>query len=103
MLSTNDALLLRFKTDSTIINKGFSASYVAVEAMSPPSAEYSSQIDEDDIDLAFRKNKNGKQKKFMSSIKLKVGVNGNDDDDNDEDDDDDNDDDDQEMLAAKTQ
>ena len=32
IISTTEALLIRFKTDNTITSKGFSASYVAVES-----------------------------------------------------------------------
>ncbi|XP_050525579.1 tolloid-like protein 1 [Daktulosphaira vitifoliae] len=72
IISMNDALLIRFKTDNTIVSKGFSASYIAVESINP-SSEYSSQIDEDD-DLLYKK------------TKLKNGNDGDDDDDdNDED------------------
>jgi len=31
--SMNEALLVRFRSDDTIVNKGFSAAYVAVEPM----------------------------------------------------------------------
>lgn len=94
----NDALLLRFKTDSTIVSKGFSASYIAVESM-VPSSEYSSQIDEDDIDLTFHKAKLNKKKKSSTNKAIGSGGRGNEDD---EDDDDDDDDDDEGMLAAKS-
>lgn len=83
MISVNDALLLRFKTDGTIVSKGFSASYIAVESMSPSSSEYSSQIDEDD-DLV-----GGFNKKRPYRPENRGG----------EDDDDDDDDDDEDMQA----
>lgn len=114
MISTNDALLLRFKTDSTIVSKGFSASYIAVESMNP-SVEYSSLTDEDDVDLAYHKTKKNKKKKNKSSPSTSNQTNGNknndDDDDNDgggrggredDDDDDDEDDEDEDMLAVKS-
>lgn len=110
MISTNDALLLRFKTDSTIVSKGFSASYIAVESMNP-SVEYSSLTDEDDVDLAYHKTKKNKKKKNKSSPPSSNQTNGNadndDDDDNDgggggDEDDDDEDDEDEDMLAVKS-
>lgn len=89
----NDALLLRFKTDNTVVSKGFSASYIAVESM-VTSVEYTSQIDEDDdVDLAFRKNK---KRKKSSAIKAAVDAG---DDEEDEDEDDDND---EEGMLAKS-
>lgn len=113
MISTNDALLLRFKTDSTIVSKGFSASYIAVESMNP-SVEYTSLTDEDDVDLVYHKTKKNKKKKNKSSPSTSNQTNGNrnnddDDDDNDgvgggddDDDDDDEDDEDEDMLAVKS-
>jgi hypothetical protein len=102
VISTNDALLLRFKTDSTIVSKGFSASYIAVESMNP-SVEYSSLTDEDDVDLAFHKNKKNKKKKNKSSSSNQTNGDGDDDDsDGGDEDDDDEDDDDEDMLAVKS-
>lgn len=107
MISTNDALLLRFKTDSTIVSKGFSASYIAVESMNP-SIEYSSLTDEDDVDIAFNKNKKNKKKKNNSTSSSSNQTNGErDDDDSDgggggDEDDDEEDDDDEDMLAVKS-
>jgi len=107
VISTNDALLLRFKTDSTIVSKGFSASYIAVESMNP-SVEYSSLTDEDDVDLIYHKAKKNKKKKNKPSPSSSNQTNGDGDDDDDNDgggggdeDEDDNDDDDDDMLAVK--
>lgn len=102
VLSTSDALLLRFKTDGTIVSKGFSASYLAVESMNP-SPEYSSQTDEDDVEIAFHKAAKSKRKKttFGPSKKLKGGDSDDDDDDDDDDDGEDEDDEDEGMLAAR--
>jgi len=105
VISTNDALLLRFKTDSTIVSKGFSASYIAVESMNP-SVEYSSVTDEDDVDLTYhkaKKNKKKKNKQSSPSSSNQTNGDGDDDDDNDGggDEDDDDDDEDDDMLAVK--
>ncbi|KAL4084328.1 hypothetical protein QTP88_028152 [Uroleucon formosanum] len=107
VISTNDALLLRFKTDSTIVSKGFSASYIAVESMNP-SVEYSSLTDEDDVDLTYHKTKKNKKKKNKPSPSSSNQTNGDGDDDDDNDgggggdeDDDDDDNDDDDMLAVK--
>lgn len=98
----NDALLLRFKTDSTIVSKGFSASYVAVESTSS-SVEYSSQIDEDYISLAVLKSKDkdkDKNKKKKSPGKTKVKTDN--DEYNDQDNGDDDDDDEEDIPGAKS-
>jgi len=62
LISMNDALLLRFVTDSTVVSKGFSASYIAVESLGAGSEYSSSHIDKDDVDLAFGKNANKTKK-----------------------------------------
>lgn len=101
----NDALLLRFKTDSTIVSKGFSASYVAVESTSS-SVEYSSQIDEDYISLAVLKSKDkdkNKKKKSPGKTKVKIDNDEYNDKDNDEDDDDDDRDADEDVPGPKSQ
>ncbi|KAK0168286.1 hypothetical protein PV327_002110 [Microctonus hyperodae] len=46
IVSMNEALLIRFRTDDTISNKGFSAAYVAVDR--PDSEENLGGIDEDE-------------------------------------------------------
>lgn len=42
----NEALLIRFRTDDTVSNKGFSAAFVAVDR--PDSEENLGGIDEDE-------------------------------------------------------
>ena len=42
----NEALLVRFRSDDTIVNKGFSAAYVAIEPIS--SEELADRLAEDE-------------------------------------------------------
>lgn len=56
IVSVNEALLVRFHSDDTIVSKGFSASYVAVEPINSEEMAYKRQEeeeDEDNIDLDF--------------------------------------------------
>uniref|UniRef100_A0A1B6GTE4 Metalloendopeptidase n=2 Tax=Cicadellinae TaxID=33370 RepID=A0A1B6GTE4_9HEMI len=49
IVSVNEALLVRFHSDDTIVSKGFSASYVAVEPLTSEESPYNFQDENDDF------------------------------------------------------
>lgn len=49
IVSVNEALLVRFHSDDTIVSKGFSASYVAVEPMNSEESPYNYRDEDEDF------------------------------------------------------